>query len=878
MRPGHWLFTIPLRLRSLFRWAQADQELDDELRDHLDRKAEEYVARGMTQEEAHRRARIDLGGVERVKEQCRDMRQVNYIENIAQDFRYGLRQLRHNAGFTAVAVLTLALGTGANTAIFSLIDAILLRALPVSHPESLVVLSSYSRNGREGDFGYSDYRIIRDGNRTFAGVLAASSPRPIDVGMGTETEVVLRKIVSTNYFSVLGVQALVGRTFNSEDENLQVAVISNRFWHRSFASSPSVLWKRIDLEGLPFMIIGVAPPDFLGETVGDATDIWATMSLMPAAQRTAPGFTWLNLMGRLKPGVHAQQASEDLMALLPQLADSASRGGFIDRIAVERGDRGSSGLREKFSAPLGILMAVVAVVLLIACANLASLQLARGATRQREIATRLALGASRGRVMRQLVTESMLLALFGGVLGLLFAIWSERVLLSLVAGVGRTVTVDLRPDIHVLAFTAMISVLAGVLFGLAPALKAARQDVDAGLKLNSPSLAGRERRWGFNDGLIAVQVALSLLLLVGGGLFIRTIQNLKNQDLGFRAAGVLSVQLVPQREYRPIWANVIVSLLQRMEAIPGVRVATVSFNEIFANESSGVSGFKFEGYPPTREVQRVQANWVGPNYLETSGITVLEGREFSLADNSNSQKVAIVNQTMARKYFGNRSALGQRFEFNNEEYEIIGVSKDAKYTDLRRSNIPLVYFAALQNSSGIHSVEVRTSGSPLAIAGAVRAAVRGADPHLNIGEVTTLENRVDQKLAPEFLVADIMGFFSGLTLLLVFIGIYGTLAYTVARRTNEIGIRMALGARKSDVIQLVVGHSLVLAFAGLSMGTVGALGLTRLLTSLLFGVTPHDPLTFIVVSLILTAVTAVASYAPARRAMRVDPMVALRYE
>jgi len=873
-----WFYKLPLRLRSLLRKSRVEQELSEELRFHLEKLIEEKVARGMKPEQARYAALRELGGVEQIKEECRDMRRLNYIENFIQDLHYGLRMLAKNPGFTAVAILTLALGIGANTAIFSLIDAILVRALPVSHAESLVVLASFSRNGRVGDFGYSDYRMISDGNRTFAGVLAASSPRRIDVGMGAETEVALGKIVSTNYFSVLGVQPLFGRAFNGEDENVQVVVISNHFWQRSFGGSPSVIGKPIDLDGLPFTIVGVAPPDFLGETVGEAPDVWATMSLMPAAQRIAPGFTWLYLMGRLKPAIQAGQASADMMALLPQLADSASQGGFIDRIAVERGDRGSSGLRDTFSAPLGILMAVVAVVLLIACANLASLQLARAATRQREIATRLALGASRGRVVRQLVTESMLLALLGGVLGLPFALWSERVLTSLVAGVGRAVTVDLRPDIRVLAFTAVISVATGVLFGLAPGLKAARQGVGTGPILNSPLFAGRGRRWGFNDGLITLQVALSLLLLVVGGLFIRTIQNLKGQDLGFRAAGVLSVQLVPQREYRPNWANVIGPLLQRTEAIPGVHVASVSFHEILANDSSGVSGLKFEGYPRTREDQRAQANWVGPNYLETSGIPVLEGREFSQEDNSNSRKVAILNQTMARQYFGNRSALGKRFEFNNEQYEIIGVARDAKYKGLRQSNVPLLYFAALQNNSEIHSLEVRTNGPPLAIAGAVRAAVREADPHMRVGEITTLENRVNQNMAPEFLVADIAGFFSGLTLLLVFIGIYGTLAYTVARRTNEIGLRMALGAGRSNVLKLVVAEGFKLALIGVAIGTAGALALTRLLSSLLYGVKHSDPLTFVAVAFILASVALAACYIPARQATKVDPIVALRYE
>ena len=502
-----------LRVKALIRRRELDRDLDDELQFHLAMREQKLREQGVTADEARYAARRQFGNATLLKETSRELWSFHSMEILWQDLRYGLRGLRKNPGFTAVAVMTLALGIGANTAIFSLLDAILLRTLPVSHPESLVVLASFSRNGRIGDFGYPDYLIVRAGNRTFSGVLAASSQERVDAGRGTETEVALRKIVSTNYFSVLGVHPSLGRAFSNEDENVQVAVISNGFWRRSFGGSPSVVGNQIDLDGSPFTIVGVAPPEFFGETVGEAPDIWATVSLMPASRRSLPGFTWLNLMGRLKPGVQAQEASVDLGLLLPQVPDSESRGGFIDHIAVETGDRGGSGLRDSFSAPLSILMAVVAVVLLIACANLASLQLARAATRQREIATRLALGAGRSRIVRQLVTESVLLALMGGTVGLLFAVWTERFLLSLVAGVGRAITVDLRPDLHVLGFTGVISLATGVLFGLAPALQAAGQGGSVGLKPNSQFRAGSQRPWGLKGGLVAIQVALSVLLL-----------------------------------------------------------------------------------------------------------------------------------------------------------------------------------------------------------------------------------------------------------------------------------------------------------------------------------------------------------------------------
>ncbi len=860
-------------LRSTLHRSRLERELENELRFHIEQYKEDLVRQGVPIAEASRRAHLEIGAVEAHKEECREALGLRLLDELRADLRYAFRTLRKSPAVTTVAIASLALGIGANTAIFSLVDAIELRSLPVNHPESLVVLASFAKDGRIGDFGYADYLAVRDGRRAFSGVLAASSQERINVAIGADSEVAVRKIVSGNYFSVLGVQPLLGGGFNNDDENLQVAVISHSFWKRSFGGSTTVVGRHIDLDGVPFTIAGVAPPEFLGETVGEAPDIWATISLMPASRRSLPGFTWLNLMGRLKPGVPPQQASADLDLVLPQLPNS-----FIRHIAVESGDRGSSGLRDSFAAPLGVLMAIVALVLLITCVNLASLQLARAATRQREIATRLALGAGRARIGRQLMTESLLLALSGGVLGLLFAIWSERFLLTLVASVGRTITVDLTPDIRVLGFTALISVATAMLFGLAPALQAVRRDVGAGLKLSPRILEGRGRSWGFKNGLIAMQVALSLLLLVVGGLFVRTLQNLKTQELGFRAGNVLSVQLGSGPERQAPSASMIVPLLERAGALPGIQAGSFSFFSTLADDASGVSGLKFDGYPPTRENQRAHANWVGPDYFKTSGIPMLEGREFSLADSSAAPKVAVVNQTVARHYFGNRSAVGRRFEFGKEQYEIVGVAKNAKYVDLRESNVPFVYFAALQNDSEIQSLELRTKSSPLDVARAVRAAIQEADPSLKIAEITTLEKRIDRKLALEFLVTDIAGFFGGLTLLLVSVGVYGTMAYSVARRSNEVAIRIALGARAGKVLRMILRDVLLVLVVGLAIGTLAALAAGQLVASMLFGLKSTDPATIVLAATVLSAATLVAAYIPALRATRIDPAAALRLE
>lgn len=875
MRLEHWAFTIPLRLRSLFRRSTVDAELDEELQFHLQRTIEFHIAQGCSPTDARNNALRAVGGLAHVKEECRHMRKLNLFENLIQDLRYAGRTFRRSPGFTAIAVLSLALGIGANTAIFSLIDAVLLKSLPVAHPEELVVLTPVSREGKRGSgFSYPAYQLIHDANHVFSGLLAVSSLLPIDVGVGAETETAQRKIVSDNYFSLLGVRPHRGRIFQNGDDLQQVAVISHRFWTRSFGESPSVVGMQITLEGMPFTIVGVAPSEFFGESTGEAPDIWATVSLETSERRNESGFVWLDLLGRLRPGIKPQQAGAELNLIVSQ-----TKLEIANRIAVDPGDRGLSELRDRFADPLRVLMAVVAVVLMIACANLASLLLARAATRQREIATRLAIGAGRVRLVCQLLTESVLLAILGGALGVLFAMWSGRLLVSMIVSGRRLVVLDLNPDLRVLAFAAAVSLVTGVLFGFAPALQAVRRDLGPALKLRTGTLLGHSRHWGLKDALIVGQVALSLLLLVAGGLFIGTLRNLKVQELGLRAENVLSIDLGAQRGYRPEWPSLIVRLLERTRAVPGVQAASVSFNGTLSDSSSGVGGLKIDGYvPQTPEDQRAKANWVTPGYFETTGIPLLDGRDFSMSDNNAAQKVAIVNQTLVRHYFGNARAIGRRFEFNKGAYEIIGVAKDAKYIDLREPSPRLVYFGALQRQGGIHSLEVRTAGSPLAFAGALQAAIREIDPRLRIAEVSTLGERIDRKLGREYLVADIAGFFGGLTLFLVSIGIYGTLAYTVAQRTNEIGIRMALGAEPASVMKMVLRDILLLLAAGLGTGVVAVAVCGRLVESLLFGLKPTDLTTIALAASVLTAIALTAGYLPARRASRVDPLTALRFE
>jgi predicted permease len=869
----------------IFRRRHADRDLDEELKAHIAIEIERRVERGESAEVARTAALREVRSVAFVKEAARDVWAWASVERVAQDLRYAVRMLRKSPVFTAVAIVSLALGIGANTAIFSLVNAVLLRTLPVSSPEQLVLLTSFQRGGRVGNFAYPDYQRLRDRTQVFSGLLAASTVNLIDVGVGDETERAQVQIVSGNYFSVLGVRAGQGRMFTEDDDRLPVGVISHGFCKRTFGDD-SAVGKRLTINGSSCRIVGVAPPEFLGESVGQATDIWVSIEMLqgirpsPSDLRNVRFVTWANLMGRLKPGMNIEQARAEASALVAGIHAefrTNAETDYLHHIAMEPGSRGLAKLREKLSDPLRILMAVVALVLLMACTNLASLLLARAASRRREIATRLALGASRRRLIRQLLTESVLLAVLGGALGLLFAVWSSQFLLTLVSAGTDSITLNLRPDGRILLFTAAVSVFTGILFGLAPAIQAVRRDVGPTLKMNSRTMVGQGRPWALRNVLIIIQVALSLVLLAGGGLFIRTLRNLKTMDAGFVADNVLLVGIGPHRGGQE--ANLAARLLERVVAIPGVRSASVSFNATLGDTGSGVYGLEIEGYTPrSKEDQQARADWVGPDYFETLGIPLLQGREFSLTDTANSERVVIINQTMARYYFGDRPAVGQRLHFNKKEYEIIGVARDAKYRELRESTPRMLYFAFLQNPAGLNTLEVRTTGSPLALAGAVREAIRDVDARLNVRGVVTLSSRIDRKLTREYLVADLSGFFSGLTLLLVSIGIYGTLAYAVAGRTNEIGVRMALGAKPASILLMILREIFWTLATGLLFGVLAVLACGPLVASLLFGLRPADPPTIVFAALLLGIVALAAGYIPARRASRVDPVAALRFE
>ena len=890
MRWWRWFYTVPLRLRSLFRRRDVERELDEEIEFHLERRIDAHLSQGLSPQAARQAALRAMGGVTQRKEECRDMRRVNFVEDLARDLHYAARMLRKSPGFTAVAVLSLALGIGANTAVFSLVNAVLLRALPVNRPERLVVLRPVDRGGFPGYFAYPDYRRLREQNQVFSGVLAASRLDRLDVELGARTTQVQGEIVSGNYFSVLGVPAALGHTFSGAEERQPVAVVSYRFWKREFGGDRAIPGRGVTIQGVRFTITGVAPVGFSGEAAGAAPDIWVPAGVQPLVYpirhelRNDRSVEWLDVMGRLKDGATIEQARANAGVLVAQLHAELGNNApydYLQRLDLQAGGRGTADLREKFSESLLTLMAVVGLVLLAACTNVASLLLARAAARQREMATRLAIGATRGRLFRQVVTESVLLATLGGAAGLLFAAWGGTILVALVNVGGDAVSLDLRPDARILLFTAAAAAFTGVLFGLAPALDAVRAQLAPMLRTGARSLAGGRRRWGLRDALLAAQVGLALVMVAGGGLFIRTLWNLKTLDAGFRADHVLLASLDSQWDAfpRPQLASLAARLMERTAAIPGVQSASVSYFGSMADGGGNICCVQTEGYTPrARQDQQARMDYVGPGYFRTLGIPLVAGREFSPGDTAGAPAVAIVNQTMARHFFGRGSAVGRRFRLGKGEFAIVGVAADSKYRDLREATPRLVYFAFLQDPHELNTLAVRTAGTPRAFAGAVRETIRETAPGLRITEITTLSGRIDRKLVRERLLADLSGFFSGLTLLLVSIGIYGALAYAVARRTNEIGIRMALGAQRGAVLWMVLRDILLVLSAGVAGGIAGVLALGRLVESMLFGLKPADAATLALATALLTAVALAAGYVPARRASRVDPVAALRFE
>lgn len=860
---------------------------------------------------------------------------------LLQDIRYALRMLRKNPGFTVVVVLTLALGIGANTAIFSLVDAVMLKRLPVREAEQLALLSwaapghpymihslsgNFDRdstgNFTSTSFAYPIFTAIRDGDQTFSSVTAFADTDRLNVSVDGQADLAQGQLVSGDFFSTLGVPAGLGRTIAPADDTeaaSPVAVISYSYWVRRFGRDPLAVGKAITVNGVPFTLVGVTAPEFLGVQPGTSMDVWIPLRTQPqvdpawiayanpgeVSRFTARDDWWVLIIGRLKPGASEQRVRAALDVIvqqnstgieLPPTKRSPDVALSPPKVELTPAGGGLDALRREFSQPLFVLMSVVGLVLLIACANVANLLLARAGSRQKEIAVRLALGAARRRLIRQLLTESVLLALLGGAFGVLLAYWASGGLLNFMSRGRNPVILHVSPDLGVLGFAAAVSVITGVLFGLAPAVRATRLDLTPALKEGGAKIVvsgdlSRGLHLELGNALVVAQLAMSLILLVGAGLFVRTLTNLESQNIGFDRRNLLLFSIDPtQVGYKgERLAGFYEELRRRIETLPGVRSASLS-RHTFIGGGVTINGVSIQGYTPkageanSNGSLNLHVNSIGARFFETFGIPLVLGRTFNERDAVTARRVAVVNLAFARKYLGDTDPIGRRFGFGDlkasSSIVIVGMVGDALYGQLRREVLPTVFVPYSQDvhQLGGMTFEVRTEGDPATWIAAIRQAVRGLDGNLPLFGIKTQTEEIEQATFQERLFARLSSFFGLLALALACVGLYGITSYAVARRTNEIGIRMALGARRGDVLALIVGQRLTLTLIGAGAGVAGALGLTRLVSHLLYGVKPNDPLTFIVVSLILTATALIASYIPARRAMRVDPIVALRYE
>jgi|SRR5690348_983669 len=923
-----WIYKLPLRLRSLFRKQRVENELNDELRFHLEKLIEENVAQGMSAEEARYAALREFGGVEQAKEECRDSWGVRMVSELGQDICYGLRQLRRNPGFTIVAVLTLALGIGANTAVFSVIDAVMLETLDVKNPEQLQLLTwtcgvnrlpltnnaAYKFRDRINgtvcsSLSYPFFEQLQTRADIFTSVFgfAPLSPQPtLNIDIDGQIRVVAGELVTGNYFSGLGARPFLGRAIMDEDDRPdapRVAVISYRFWRAALAGNPGAIGKAVTVNGTPFMVVGVTQPDFFGFDSESATDIWIPLDRRPGLtpwglQPTVghPLFTaedrwWLTVIARLRPSITQQQASAILDGVFRQNLTASlkptPKPDDLPHLVLISASRGLAALRQQLSAPLLMLLIIMGIVLLVACANVGILLLARARARQREVGVRLALGASRARLICQLLTESLLLSSFGGTLGLLFATWSIRVLVLVLSKSGERIPHNVHSDLSVLGFTLAASLLTGIVFGLAPALRATSAEPMPLLKEGGGrDLADNSQgTLKLGNALVVAQVAMSLFLLVIAGLFVTTLRNLRNQDLGFNTRDLLLFTVDPAmlNYSQSNVARLYAQLQQRLDSVPAVRSASLSRVPL-GSGAVNTDDISIHGYRMDRG-QNAEVFWngVGPDFFGTMNIPLLLGRGMKPQDMEGSSRVAVINEKLARYFFGNTNPLGRRVSFRarpKDEFEIVGVVRSAKDSDLHEEPPRTIYVPYTQMPSELGRVyfEVRTSVNAAELIPSIQREVHQLDAHLAILDIKTETQQLDESLLQERFFSALSTFFGAFALLLASIGIYGTVACLVNQRTHEMGIRLALGAQKADIIGMIVRKTLFLLLIGLSVGLSFALAGAKLISSMLFGVKPTDPLTFVAVSLILIFVAVLASYLPARRAAKVDPMVALRYE
>ncbi len=898
-------------LRGLFAKRRAEQELDEELRDFLEKSAAEKMRAGMTRERAYRQARLEMGGVEVVKERVRSASWETHVETLWSDLRFGARLLRFNPVFAGAAILSLALGIGANTAIFQLLDAVRMRTLPVKNPQEIAKIAIDQRNGASGTFSsrypdltYAMWEQLRTQQQGFSEVFAWG-PTTFNISPSGEVHNVQAVWVSGEFFETLGVQPALGRLLTPEDDRQSCAsagvVISYSFWQHEFAGERAVIGRTVNISRHPFPIIGVTPADFYGVEVGRYFDVAAPLCAEPLilgedSQMQKRSGWWLSVMGRLKPGWTVESAAAQLRtispgffeAVLPPEFNPSNAKHFLKyKLGVFRADSGISDLRKEYEQPLWLLLALAAVVLLIASANLANLMLARASAREREMGMRMAVGASRARLIRQLLAESLLLAAIGAALGALMAHNLSQILVASLSTRHDPLFVDLGTDWRVLGFTTALATLTCILFGLAPALRATSVSPGVVLKDAARGTTGSSSRFSLRRILVVCQIALSLTLLVGGLLFARSLGKISAIDAGFRQSGILATDIdftslkLPTNELRISFAK---ELLDRVRGIAGVDAAGMA--EIVPLSGNGIAHDILMGVssPPTDENPVSSFNRVSPGFFQTLQTPMIAGRDFNEHDVAGSPLVAIVNETFARKIVKTGNPIGAMFRVQRlgtitGPYEIIGLVKDTKYMDLREDPVQIVYTSMAQYEHADTDAQILIrSNMPLPglIAG-VKGVVSGANPDLDVS-FFVFHQMIEEGLLRDRLMARLSGFFGWLAVLLAVIGLYGVISYMVARRRNEIGIRMSLGADRGSIMALVLREALVLLAIGLTLGVALALGASRGAASLLFGLKPYDGVTFVMAIVILAVIALAASYVPALRASRLDPLEALRHE
>jgi putative ABC transport system permease protein len=901
---------VLFRIRALLRRKNVEAELDVELRAHIARETEKYVRANVPREEAMRRARLALGGLEQTKEHCREARGTHLVESILQDIRYALRMLRQSPGFTVVAILTLALGMGANTAIFSLVNALALRDLPVSHPEQLVRFGAYAPDDRFPDDPFMAlslpmFQELSRGQSMLSGTFAWWGGALMNVETGAAFTRAGIWAVTGNFYSELGALPEIGRLFEPTDVDLNagtpapVAVLGYGFWQRHYGGSQETVGQTLKIEGVPFRIIGVTRPGFTATSAEVEPDVAVPLTAEPLLggdsdvqkhlqRRDA---LWLQAAGRLKPGARIEQARAQLeslwpavqQAMLPTTQDVARRNRFLaNRMRVASGAKGDSYLRVRFLKPLHILLGIAGAVLLLACVNLASLMLARAASRAHEMGLRVALGASKPRLVRQMLTESLTLSVGGTLTGFVLAFWGSHLLAQFILTQSSIIPAELNltPDTRILEFTAAAAILTGILFGIAPAWRATREDPNAALQQNARTLASGTGRLG--RGLIITQISLSLMLLAASGLFIRSLVKLRALEPGFRTREILAAGLFPRPNgYKNLnWASYDHELLDQVSRLPAVESAGI------VEMTPGNAGEWMEKAHVTGAHSNDLTSdcvMLMPGSFDVLGINLLQGRSFTWNDDEHARKVAIVSENLAKRLFPRGDAIGGHLDVTTEPkwqtLEIVGVVNNARYYNIRKPPQFTIYVPGTQypDFMGYPDLLVQTKASPVALTEALRQVVDSFG-HEYVFSVKAIRQLIDKSVLQERVAALLSIFFGALALLLGAIGLYGLMAYNVTQRTREIGIRLALGAPRSDVRWMVLRETLTLALTGIAIGVPCAIAASGLIANMLFGLTPHDPATLAMVATVLLAVGALAGYLPARRAMRVDPMAALRHE